>query len=126
MAERRRTVRCRTRCSRGGRPQVQHRTPGNRSVRGAQSDPAVCGPAPSPHTRVAGLLRTHTNQSVSHHDLDLELGAAIAHHDLVARTIVSARPADLAELRLTGNGYVGIITQSDRQTSRFGADPATP
>src|SRR5215203_2778192 len=60
---------------------------------------------------------------MTHDYLDLELCAATAHHDLIAGAAVTARPADFAELRLTSDADVGVISQGDRQGSRLGADP---
>src|SRR5215207_10212538 len=60
---------------------------------------------------------------MTHDYLDLELCAATAHHDLIAGAAVTAHPADFAELRLTSDADVGVVSQGDRQRSRLGADP---
>ena len=46
---------------------------------------------------------------VTHHDLDVQLGAAVAHHDLVAGPAVAAGPADLAELGLALDRHVRVV-----------------
>src|SRR5687768_18415629 len=63
---------------------------------------------------------------MTHDDLDVELRTAAAHHDLIAGAAVTSGPADLAELGLTGDGDVRVISQSDRQRARLGTDPVTP
>ena len=67
----------------------------------------------SPDTRFAGHVGADTNLGMTHHDLDVELCTAAAHHDLVAGAAVTARPADPAELSFAGDSHIGVIGQVD-------------
>jgi hypothetical protein len=62
---------------------------------------------------------------MSHHDLDFKLCAAVAHDNLVTGAVMATHPADLAELRFTRHGDIGVIGQRDGQTSGLGPDPVT-
>src|SRR4029453_10391127 len=76
----------------------------------------------SSNTSFADLVGADLNLGMTHDDLDVEPCAALAHHDLIAGAAVTARPADLAELSLTGDSDVGVISQADGQRSGLGAD----
>ena len=80
-------------------------------MRGVQFVPAAYGTAASSDARFAGQIGADSNLGMTHDDLDIELCTAAAHHDLIAGAAVTARPADLAELSLTGDSDVGVISQ---------------
>ena len=63
-----------------------------------------------------------TVPGVAHHDLDIQLGAAVAHDPLVAGSAVPARPTDLTELGVALIVTVGVVREGDRQR----ADSADP
>ena len=104
---------------------ADHRTPGIRSVRGVQFVLAACGTAASSDTSFAGHVGADSNLGMTHDDLDVEPCTTAAHHDLIAGTAVTARPADFAELGLTGDSDVGVISQADGQRSGLSADSVT-
>ena len=82
-------------------------------MRGAHVVPAAGGTARVIATPASpGHVGADPNLGVTHDDLDVEPGAAVAHHDLVAGAAVAAGPADLAELGLTVDGDVGVIGQA--------------